>query len=107
MEFNEIKNEVKDIPFEALRLDCDNNFEAVVIKDELEKLHARLQAFFGSPVFPSKERLSFQVRQIVDGFGGILPGQTLYFWSRGKDAIFSMLWPWKDGMHTTIKIIKK
>ncbi len=107
MDFNELKNEVKAIPLDTLRLDCDNNFEAVIVREELEKLTNRLEKFFGSPVFPSKERLSFQIRQIIDGFGGLLPGQTVYFWNHGKDAIFTMLWPWKDGRRTTVKIIKK
>lgn len=107
MEFAELKNEVKSIPLDTLRLDCDNNFEAVILKEELEKLINRLEKFFGSPAFPSKERLSFQVRQIIDGFGGVLPGQTVYFWNRGKEIIFTLLWPWKDGRHTTVKIIKK
>ena len=106
MEFAELKNEVKNIPFDDLRLDCDNNFEVVIVKEELEKLTQRLERFFGLPVFPSKERLSFQVHQLIDGFGGVLPGQTVYFRNQGKESIFSILWPWKDGEHTTVKIIK-
>ncbi|MFA5145322.1 MAG: hypothetical protein WC723_04900 [Candidatus Omnitrophota bacterium] len=107
MKFDELKKEVKSLPFDALRLDCDNNFEAVIMKEELDQLIIRLEKFFGSPVFPAKEKVPFQIRQIIDGFGGVLPGQTLYFFNQGKDVIFSMLWPWKDGQRTTIKIIKK
>jgi len=107
MEFDKLKNEIKTIPFDALRCDADNNFEAVVVKDELEKLIARLQKFFGAPVFPSQDKLTFQMRQAVDGFGGIMPGQTLYFWNQGIETIFAMLWPWSDGERTTVKIIKK
>jgi hypothetical protein len=107
MKFKELKNELKAVPFDTLRLDCDNNFEAVIVKKELEKLIIRLEKFFGAPVFPSRQKLSFQIRRLLDGFGGVLPGQTVYFRNKGGEAIFSMLWPWKDGEHTTVKIIKK
>ena len=107
MQFEEIKKEVKEITFDTLRLDCDNHFEAVIVKEELAKLNERLKKFFGEPVWPSKNRLPLQIQEAVDGFGGILSGQTLYFSKEGDDAIFAMLWPWQDAEHTTLKIIKK
>ncbi|MDD2679298.1 MAG: hypothetical protein PHO03_00645 [Candidatus Omnitrophica bacterium] len=107
MEFKEIKKEVKDLGCETLRTDSDNFFEAVVIKEELAKLHERLKNFFGEPAFPSKEKLSFQAQETIKGFGGIMPGQTLYFKNEGRDSTFAMIWPWQDGRHTTIKIIRK
>jgi hypothetical protein len=107
MEFNEIKKEVKDVGFETLRTDSDNFFEAVVIKEELDKLNERLKNFFGEPAWPSKDKLSLSAQETIKGFGGIMPGQTLYFKSEGRDSTFAMLWPWQDGRHTTIKIARK
>lgn len=107
MEFNEIKKEVKVLAFEALRTDCDNYFEAVVIKEELARLTESLKKFFGEPAWPSKNRLSFQMQEAIKGFGGIMAGQTLYFKNEGVDAICAMLWPWRDGLRTTLKIIQK
>jgi hypothetical protein len=107
MEFDELKKEVKAVPLDTLRLDVDNNFEAVVVKKEIAKLKERLEKFFGAPAFPSKNSLTFQMREVVDGFGGIQPGQTLYFWNKGQETIFAMLWPWKDGVRTTLKVIQK
>ncbi|RJP27198.1 MAG: hypothetical protein C4533_08300 [Candidatus Omnitrophota bacterium] len=107
MEFNEIRKELEGVDFDTLRTDCDNYFEAVILKEELEKLRTRLEKTFGSPAWPSKEKLSMQVRQTIDSFGGIMSGQTLYYNTDGKDAIFAMLWPWQDGQHTTVKIIQK
>lgn len=107
MEFDQIKDEVKNFRLDTLRIDCDNLFEAVVVKDELSKLVKRLEGFFGQPAWPSKERLSFKVRETVDVYGGIQPGQTLYFRNEKEGDLFAMLWPWQDGQHTTIKIIKK
>ena len=62
MEFNEIKKEVKDVGVETLRTDSDNFFEAVVIKEELDKLNERLKNFFGEPAWPSKDKLSLSAQ---------------------------------------------
>jgi len=106
MEFEEIKKAVKEIRLDTLRLDSDTNFEAVIVKEEMDKLIALLEGFFGSPAFPSKNRLPLQIHESINAFGGIMPGQTLYYLSQGNDTIFAMLWPWQDGQHITVKIIK-
>lgn len=107
MQFEELKKEVKNFSFDALRMDCDNYFEGVILKDELNKLIARLDSFFGAPAWPSKDRLSFQAQEVIKGYGGIMSGQILYFWNQGKDTVAAMLWPWQDGQRTTLKIIQK
>ena len=107
MDFSVMRKKIKTLSFDVLRTDCDNFFEGVVIKDELKKLNAQLKNFLGEPVYPSKDRLSRLVWKVVDGFGGITPGQTLYYKSLGNDSIFAMLCPWQDGVRTTLKIIQK
>lgn len=107
MDFGKIKDNVKSLNFEALRTDCDNYFEAVIIKEELQRLYESLKNFFGDPAWPSKNSLSLQVEEVINGFGGIMPGQTLYYKNEGSQSIFAMLWPWKDGERTTVKIIYK
>jgi hypothetical protein len=106
MQFSEVKEGIKSVDFEATRTDCDNYFEAVVIKEEVAKLSERLQKTFGLPAWPSKNKLTLQAQEAVKGFGGVMPGQTLYFKSEGNSSIFAMLWPWQDGLRTTVKIIK-
>lgn len=105
MEFEKIREEVKKLAFESLRTDSSDYFEAVIIKEELAKLHERLAGLLGAPAWPSKNGLSAEIKRKVDGFGGIMPGQTLYFRNEGKSAVFAMLWPWQDGLRTTVKII--
>jgi len=61
----------------------------------------------GLPAYPSNDRLSPQIEKTIKEFGGVMSGQTLYFWSQGKDTVFAMLWPWEDGYRTTVKIIGK
>lgn len=107
MDFSELRKNMKKLNFESLRTDCDNFFEAVIFKQEMDRLSLQLKNLLGEPVYPSKNRLAFKVQETVDGFGGIMPGQTLYYKNLGKDSIFAMLWPWKDGQRTTIKIIQQ
>lgn len=107
MQFTELIKELKEIKFEELRKDSENFFEAVVIKQDLMKLTKILEKFFGIPAWPSKDKISSQVQDTIKDFGGIMPNQTLYFSGGNEGVAFAMLWPWQDGIHTTIKIIQK
>lgn len=107
MDFSEIRKDIKALSFDSLRTDCDNFFEGVIVKKELDKLNAELKSFLGEPVFPSQGRLTHDVKETVDKFGGIMPGQTLYYKDSGTNRILAMLWPWQDGERTTVKIIQK
>lgn len=107
MDFSAVRNGLKLFSFETLRADCDNFFEGVIIRQELDKLNLQLKSLFGEPVYPSKNKLEHKVRTTVDGFGGIMPGQTLYYKDLGKNTIFAMLWPWQDGQRITVKIIQR
>jgi hypothetical protein len=106
MDFGIIRKDMKMFNFEALRTDCDNFFEGVIVGQEVQKLNGQLKNLLGEPVYPSKEKIAHKVRQTIDGFGGVTPGQTLYYKDVGQERIFAMLWPWKDGQRTTVKIIK-
>ncbi|MDP3041731.1 MAG: hypothetical protein Q8N62_03235 [Candidatus Omnitrophota bacterium] len=107
MDFSVIRKDMKLFRFETLRTDCDNFFEGVIIQQELAKLNGQLKSLLGDPVYPSENKLAHKVRQSVDGFGGLMPGQTLYYKDLGADSILAILWPWKDGKRTTVKIIQK
>jgi len=107
MDFSAVRKDMKVLSFETLRTDCDNFFEGVVMQQEIVKLNLQLKNLFGEPVYPSKNRLAHKVQASVAGFGGVMAGQTLYFKDLGADSILAMLWPWKDGQRTTVKIIQK
>jgi len=104
MQFSEIRSEIEGIVFDTLRIDSGSYFEAVVVKDELPKLTARLQNIFGLPVWPSKNPLLPAAQEIIKDFGGIRLNQPLYIKSDKEDTFFAMLWPWDDGYHITVKI---
>ncbi len=107
MDFSSIKKEIKTLSFEMLRIDSDNFFEAVIIKQEIGKLNLQLKSFLGEPVYPSENILADEVQKTVDTLGGIMPGQTLYYKDLGDSGIFAMLWPWNDGERITVKITQR
>ncbi|RKY30402.1 MAG: hypothetical protein DRP74_07070 [Candidatus Omnitrophota bacterium] len=107
MQFAEIRKEINSIAFDSLRTDAKDYFEAVLVNDQIMHLTPRLEKFFKSPVWPSQNRLPSAIKNIIADFGGIMPGQTLYFLSQDNSHLFAMLWPWSDGRRTTLKIARK
>jgi hypothetical protein len=105
MSFIDLRKELKNVCFKELRQDRNDYLEAVVVKNELGKFTASLEKFLGPAVSPSQ--LPQQIAEILAEFGGIMSGQALYFKDEGSDKIIAMLWPWQDGIHTTVKIINK
>lgn len=107
LDFQAIKNKIKELHAETLRCDQDRMLEVVFSKDYIGEAAECLDAIFGSAVFPSKSGLPRQISRDIDDFGGIMPGQTLYYSKNADGIIFAMLWPWRDGVHTTLKVIRK
>ena len=104
MKYEELIKEVKTAAFEAIRLDTEKYFEAVIVNAQLTSLTSTLDKLLGSAVCPSKTPLTPQMKDAVKEFGGIMPDQTLYFFSQAGETILVMFWPWRDGVHTTVKI---
>ena len=107
MQFEEIMNEIKGIEFDAVRARDQYYFEAVILKDNLPALTERLKKLLGEQVFPSGKKLAPDVEKVVEDFGGITPGQTLYFLKENDCSYFAMLWPWSDESHVTLKLGRK
>ena len=106
MEFSRVKEEIKRIGFTETDADSDNLFEGTVLKDKVGTVLSTLQGFFGEPAWPSKNRLTLRMEKLIKQYGGIMAGQTLFLENQENEVLFAMLWPWKDGKHTTVKIIQ-
>ena len=106
MEFSKLKTEMKSIEFDMTRGDTEDYFEAVVKKSSLESVILVLEGSFGPPAWPSRAKLSKPAEELVNNFGGIRKGQTLYFSSESGHSVFAMLWPWQDNERVTIKMGK-
>jgi len=105
MEFIDLRKELKNVRFEELRHDRDDYLEAVVKKDEFAKLTAVVEKILGTAI--PQSQLPQGIENVIGKFGGIMHGQSLYLKNLGKDEVMAMFWPWQDGEHTTVKIIKR
>lgn len=106
MEFDSLKKQIKSVDLDTLRNDEDEYFEAVIRKSNLSNVLKVLEANFGAAAWPSSTKLSKSAETIINNFGGIRKGQTLYFSQGQERAIFAMLWPWQDDERVTIKMGK-
>ncbi len=107
MNFSELKGLVKEVEFDTVRSDSGNYFEAVLVKNNLAGLTAKLATFFDSPFNSGQKGVPDKVQEAIQDFGGIKQGQTLYFCQEDASIIFAMLWPWQDNYHITLKIAQK
>lgn len=55
----------------------------------------------GPKAKPTKDDL-----RLTDEYGGINVGQTLFKKDFESFTVLAMLWPWSDGAHTTLKLIR-
>jgi hypothetical protein len=107
MTFKDLMEELKGIDFDAIRVDSYNYFEAVILRDRIPLLKEKLDKVFGEPVCPSEKKVSADIQQEIEDFGGIRDDQTLYFIKEKEYSFFAMLWPCTDEYHITVKIGRK
>lgn len=60
----------------------------------------------GSAVKPPKDKPTKSDSLITSDYGGINVGQTLFKKDFDGFTVIAMFWPWGDGSHTTLKIIR-
>lgn len=106
MEFDNIKTEVKKVGPDTTRIDDEKYFEAVIGRARLEETVRILESIFGTPAWPSSNKLSKDIEKLIKSVGGLRKGQTLYFLNKEGCSAFAMLWPWQDGERITIKMSK-
>lgn len=102
----EIEKIVKKCTFREIRKQSDHHFEGVVETETVPALHKQLTEYFGSPCKPKDEKPSRRANKIAAPYGGIRKGQTMYLVASasGQGYDLAMLWPWGDGLATTLKI---
>ena len=107
MEFSKIKEEVMSVSYKEIRCEKDDYFEAVLVKEKVPSLLAKLDALFSSCAYPSPKGIPSQAEAVIGKFGGIMKGQTLYFSDNNGSPVFAMLWPWQDKENITLKLGRK
>lgn len=104
MEFYKLKTDLKALEPDMLRIDNDEYFEMVVKKIRIDDVQRVLEDIFGPPSEGLYDKLSKEVKGVINNIGGLRKGQILYFLEKDGFSMFAMLWPWQDGERVTIKI---
>jgi hypothetical protein len=106
LRFRELIKKVKELPTDSVRVDDASYFEAVFVSTGIKQLSAVLTEAFGAPAFPSTKKIPPEIQPTIDYYGGVSYGQTLYYSVEEGATLLVLLWPWRDGTHTTVKIGK-
>lgn len=87
-----------------LRHVSDNYEELVFYTQDTDKWIIVLSEFFDPPVKPCGEEPTSQQEKLAKDFGGIYDEQTMFHKVDGKSTVIALFWPWRDGVHTTLKM---
>jgi hypothetical protein len=105
--FLEVVQLIKNNPLEETRVFRQNYFECVVSLDHLNLTLKVLTDFFGPPIKDADAKPTDESNRFSALDGGVRQGQTLYL-KLSEDTFFcALIWPWSDGIHTTIKFAKR
>lgn len=87
-----------------MRADRDDYIEVVINTVKLPETSVILNSYFGLPVWPSDKEIQKGIKEIIDIFGGLMKGQTLYAKIENEHFAFAMIWPWQSADYFTLKI---
>ena len=82
----------------------DSFVEIVLYNKDIQEWNKLLHEFMGEPFKEAAGKPSRQMKELTKEYGGIGKGQTLFKKDLEEVIILAMLWPWENGIHTTLKI---
>lgn len=88
-----------------LRTKTDNYLELVFSRKDGEAYYNILNKFLGEPKKPKDKEPQEDDHKITRYYGGIRKEQVLYYRDFSHATITAILWPWQDGVHTTLKLV--
>ena len=102
--FNELTDALKKIPFDEQRKESEGYFEFVLLTQDLLQLYPILEKYLGVPFKPAGVAPSREAQDYVKQYGGIQKHQTLYYRKDEELSNCAMIWPWNDSSRSTVKI---
>ncbi len=92
-----------------VRENTENYEQVVFLSKDVDNWNRILTEKLGTPLISADgtknevqaENLTVALK-VVDSFGGIQKGQTLYYGMHESSKIIITLWPWQDGQHITL-----
>lgn len=83
----------------------DKYCELVINNKGINECEKILTDALGPAAKPPKIKATKEDALLTKGHGGIQPNQTLFKKEIAGLTVITMLWPWQDNAHTTLKIV--
>ncbi len=104
MELHEIIDCCSHLDIFEKRTDQKDYFEIVFFNKDIDEWSRILTAFLDEPSKPSGRAPSEKDLETTKGTGGIRIEQTLFEKEYESGTIIAKFWPWKDNVHTTLRM---
>ena len=102
---SEILKKCDQLKVEEKRVSSSGYIEQVIFLDEIDQWNKVLTGVLGSVVKPAGQKTTPQHFALTVNFGGLFDNQTLFYKKFEDKIIIAMLWPWKNNIHVTLKIV--
>jgi len=104
MILKDISDRFHDFNIYETRFLSDSYVEIVLSEKDIPKSNKLLHELLGPPAKEAAGKPSKEMQALTNEHGGISIGQTLYLKNSEDGLVAVMLWPWRDGNHTTLKM---
>jgi hypothetical protein len=104
MQLREIIDCCSDLTITEKRCISDDFIELVFRNEDVEDWQRILTAFLGGPSKPEGREPTAKNLETTASTGGIRIEQTLFEKEFENGSIIAKFWPWKDHIHTTLRM---
>ena len=100
----EIMEKCSGLNIDEQRSITDEYAEVVFLNKEIGAWRKVLTDVLGPEIKPAGVKPSENDQDLTKDYGGIHQNQTLFKKTFDEKTVVAMLWPWQDGIHTTLKM---
>ena len=104
MQLKKITDCCSELKINEKRCLTDEFVELVFQNEEIDEWYRIVSAFLGSPSKPEGQAPSKKDLALTSKTGGIRLEQTLFEKAFDNGTIIAKFWPWKDKIHTTLRM---
>jgi hypothetical protein len=104
MQLREITDCCGELNVSEKRCLTDEFVELVFHNEEIDDWYRIVSAFLGKPIKPEGQEPSEKDLALTSNTGSIRLEQTLFEKEFDEGTIIAKFWPWKDKIHTTLRM---
>jgi hypothetical protein len=105
MYLEELIEQCRSLTIEQERCITEDYYEFVILSKELGLWYALLTSHLGPAIKPAGAKPDQILSNLTKHFGGLSADQTLYKKDFADSSVMAIIWPWHDGVFTTLKLL--